>query len=166
MTCRSSGSSKNCGIFPSDISFERITKQYLEYLQAFKEWTTMHPFWAKSGSSAPGPNNWYNGLGALGPQNVIPRNGYYSFKLPDPSCDVGYRVVVVGIGETTHDPGTGGAYHYGTTGNLISGAGSGRLGYFNPNLTSAGGGDWQTVIPWDVGGQPGEGFHPVSPDLF
>ena len=95
--------------------------------------------------------------------------GYYNVDVPDPSSDLGYRLVVVGISDTfSNFHAGGGLYHYGTTGNLIAGPVSGPLGYFNPSLTSTGGGDWQGISPgWAnfPGPQAGEGTHPVSPDL-
>lgn len=54
--------------------------------------------------------------------------------------------------------------HFGTTGNYIPGPAFTVVNLF-PGLTSAGGGDWQDVMYFPGGGQPGEGTHPVSFEL-
>lgn len=57
------------------------------------------------------------------------------------------------------------SFHIGTTGNIISGSAFTVNNWF-PSLTSAGGGDWLTVMPGgNFGGQPGEGSHPVGQEL-
>lgn len=53
----------------------------------------------------------------------------------------------------------GNSFYFNQNGQLVAG--------FAPlNLTSTGRGDWQTVGYFVPGGEPGEGTHPVSPDLF
>jgi hypothetical protein len=70
-------------------------------------------------------------------------------------------------GNTYYRP-DGSSFHLGTTGNLINGAPFTVINtaLLYPGLTSAGGGDWQGVMYFPGGGQPGEGTHPVSFDLY
>ncbi len=65
----------------------------------------------------------------------------------------------------TYFNGSGSPFHLGTTGNILNGPAF-TVGNWFPGLTSAGGGDWLTVMPGgNFGGQPGEGFHPVGLEL-
>jgi RHS repeat-associated protein len=93
-----------------------------------------------------------------------------------PDCVTTERVTVTGApvpgptviyqGQTYSGP--NGPFHLGSTGNFIPGPAFTVLPL--PPLTIFGGGpDWQGISPgWAnfPGPQPGEGFHPVSPDLF
>ena len=93
--------------------------------------------------------------------------------LPEPIADPSYsiyrhnssgelEVIVVGSGVTLpYRPGER-PRHIGTTGNVISGNGFGVIGFVWLNLTSTGGGEWQTAGYFPSGGQPGEGYHPPA----
>jgi hypothetical protein len=90
-----------------------------------------------------------------------------------PDCITTERVTVTGApvsqpslifpGQTYYGP--GGPFHVGTTGNIIGGPVFTVTNLF-PDLTSSGGGDWLPAGYSPGGGQPGEGFHPVSYNLY
>lgn len=123
--------------------------------------TVITPLWSpasSSGSSSNGISSFVNDWSSSGGQ-LSGNGGTYSFWQGD-------RLVIVGVGQTFRDS-NGAPVHYGTTGNLYNGAGwNNNANPFAGNLTSTGGGDWQTAGYFPSGGQPGEGFHPVPYELF